>query len=284
MPRVKVDCRSLIALRTGSDELLPDPVYVCRCCLLCIYMPAIDRSLSDCRYGWISIFSSVSTLMILTPVPADHLKPVKMIIKSRGGFVEPAELKKMACAGGSGGKKGGKGAAKVKTDRELHHALTAEVAAEVDETKSLEKKAKGKKAKAPDSPKKPATDEEADAVAARSASAKGFAGLKEAKNESKADKFVAKKALDGLKEGRNESKADSFLAKKALSGLKEGQNESKADAFKKKKAMEKLKEGQSVEKADQFVAKKAIDGLKEGKNESKAEAFQMKKVRFTGVL
>ena len=23
-----------------------------RCCLLCIYMPAIDRSLSDCRYNW----------------------------------------------------------------------------------------------------------------------------------------------------------------------------------------------------------------------------------------
>ena len=23
-------------------------VYVLRCCLLCIYMPAIDRSLSDC--------------------------------------------------------------------------------------------------------------------------------------------------------------------------------------------------------------------------------------------
>jgi len=35
--------------------------------------------------------------------------------------------------------------------------------------------------------------------------------------------------MDGLKEGRNESKADAFLAKKALSGLKEGQNEAKAE-------------------------------------------------------
>ena len=27
-----------------------DALYVCRCCLRCIYMPVIDRSLSDCRY------------------------------------------------------------------------------------------------------------------------------------------------------------------------------------------------------------------------------------------
>ena len=26
------------------------PEYVLRCCLLCIYMPALDRRLSDCRY------------------------------------------------------------------------------------------------------------------------------------------------------------------------------------------------------------------------------------------
>ena len=211
---MKVDCRSLIALRTEAGELLPNPVY-----------------------GWVSVYSSHSTQMIISPVPADHVKPVRMILKARGGYVEPAELRKMAAAG-----KKGPGP-KVTTDRDLHNALTAEVAAEVAESEAemaieeleektrafVEKGQKAKDAAAEGSPKKPANDGEADAVAARSVSAKGFAGLKEAKNESKADKFQAKKAMDGLKEGRNESKADAFLAKKALSGLKEGQNEAKAE-------------------------------------------------------
>ena len=250
--RLKIDCRSLIMLRTGADTLLPRPLY-----------------------GWVSMYSSSATDdLIVTPVPEEHMDPVKSILSARGGYVEPSELEKAAADSKGKGKGKGKGGSlpeAPKADKELHAALTEQAAELVDsmaeeESKKTKKKNDKKKQKAKPKageaagetakPAKPMSDKEADAVAERSQSRKALAGLKQGKNESKADKFQAKKALEGLKEGKNESKAEGFQAKKA---------------------MEQLKEGKNVSKADKFQAQKALAGLKDGKNESKAEAHQKKK-------
>lgn len=206
MARLKFDCRSLIALRTNADALLPNPLY-----------------------GWVSMYSSSTSDMIISPVPKEHLKVTKNILKARGGFVELAILREAAASTKhpKEQKKAAPFAEAPKPDREQNSSST-----------------KGKRQKTEDTgrrPAKPTNDEEADAVAERSQSRKALAGLKEGASESKADKFQSKRAIQNLREGMNVSKADKFQAQKAFAGLKESKNESKAETHQKKKAMEALK-------------------------------------------
>eukprot|EP01043_Picozoa_sp_COSAG02_P008463 COSAG02_NODE_271_length_26364_cov_13.423018_8_plen_393_part_00 len=224
--RLRFDCRSLIRVRTNAAELLSKPLY-----------------------GWVSMYSSLSSDVILLPVPKEHLQVTKKTLKARGGFVDPSTLRKAATAVKSSSEAPKSDIAKPRTGD------------------------KGKVHKAA----KPTSDKEAEAVAERSQSRKALTGLKEGTNESKAESHQAKKALAGLKEGKNESKAESHQAKKALAGLKEGKNESKAESHQAKKALAGLKDGKNESKAETHQAKKALAGLKDGKNESKAETHQKKK-------
>lgn len=77
--RLRIDCRSLIALRLDADELAPEP---------------ID--------GWVSVFSSACRPgqkrpdSLLCPVPEEHIqKGVKKILQARGGYVEPKLLEQL---------------------------------------------------------------------------------------------------------------------------------------------------------------------------------------------
>ena len=76
VPRIKIDCRSLIGLRTDAEELAPQPIY-----------------------GWISVFVDAPVGAkgrpdaILTVVPEQHIKMgVKAILEARGGYIEPELL------------------------------------------------------------------------------------------------------------------------------------------------------------------------------------------------
>ncbi len=209
--RLRFDCRSLIRVRTNAAELLSKPLY-----------------------GWVSMYSSLSSDVILLPVPKEHLQVTKKTLKARGGFVDPSTLRKAATA--------------VKSSSEAPKS-------------DIAKPRTGDKGKVPKAAK-PTSDKEAEAVAERSQSRKALAGLKEGTNESKAESHQAKKALAGLKEGKNESKAESHQAKKALAGLKEGKNESKAESHQAKKALAGLKDGKNESKAETHQKKKAMDAFK----------------------
>lgn len=76
VPRIKIDCRSLIGLRTDAEELAPEPIH-----------------------GWISVFAGARVGAkgrpdaILATVPEQHIKMgVKAILEARGGYVEPELL------------------------------------------------------------------------------------------------------------------------------------------------------------------------------------------------
>ena len=107
VPRVKIDCRSLIALRTDAEELAPEP---------------ID--------GWVSVYSAQPPGggkgkgkgrpdAIISAVPKQHVKMgVRAILEARGGYVEPSELLRAAATPGVV-------AAAPKVDKEVHTALTS---------------------------------------------------------------------------------------------------------------------------------------------------------------
>lgn len=99
LPRVKIDCRSLIALRTDAEELAPEQIT-----------------------GWVSVFADRPAGAkgrpdaILAPVPEQHIiMGVKAILEARGGYVEPELLKAAE----------GAATAAPKVDKQLHAAMTA---------------------------------------------------------------------------------------------------------------------------------------------------------------
>ena len=72
----KIDCRSLIAMCTGAEDLGRQPVY-----------------------GWVSgvtVNTSGKQSAVLSPVPKKHVEMgVRRILEARGGYVAPATLQKI---------------------------------------------------------------------------------------------------------------------------------------------------------------------------------------------
>ena len=309
---MKIDCRSLIKVRTNAKELLPEPLY-----------------------GWVSMYSSSTSDMILSKIGVKNLSESKKVLKKRGGFVEPSILKAAAAA------------AAAKSSSEAPKPDTAKQQPEQDTDKDTDKDKKQqqqqpkqpkqlqeqnknkqnkqgrnnqqekqqpeqKKSKQKDQPKQepqkkqsgPKPQQEPQkkqskpkpaAKPAPSAKPKLRRGLprladlriNEAEDGTyKLTIFVkSPKATQGKAQGNADKRKTTPVergsgkakAQKVPKPTSDKEADAVAERSQGRKALAGLKEGANERKAEKFKAKKALAGLKEGKNESKAETHQKKK-------